>query len=275
MNMKCTARQDPSKWAAECTVDVQPGCSLYGEALLYGAFATSHLWWGVCLCGGGLELLTSHRHHSLLFLPAASPSYLQDGRVCIHHLPSSQLLCSLQCATEPSSSNSSDEEVEVAVGAVAWHPKSLPSNAFQHSSSSSSDGRCWLLYAGVGRELLVLLLLLLPDPAAAAAGQQAGASSIEQQQAAAGSSDTAAAAAAADDDGGAQLRVLLREAVSSDDISSVSVNAAGTYLAAADDTGGYRQEFGSLFFCLILTHFSSMRTSPGLTIAIPDCCSLL
>jgi hypothetical protein len=47
----------------------------------------------------------------------------------------------------------------------------------------------------------------------------------------------AAAAAAAAEVPQTQLRVLLREVVSQDDISSLSVNAAGTYLATADDTG--------------------------------------
>jgi hypothetical protein len=93
-----------------------------------------------------------------------------------------------------------------------------------------------------------VLLLLLPSEAtaaaAAAAGQQSGTSKSEQQAAAAGSSNTTAAA----DKDGVQLRVLLREAVSSDDISSVSVNAAGTYLAAADDTGGYKRPGGGGLF---------------------------
>lgn len=147
--------------------------------------------------------------------------------MCIHHLPSSELVCSLQCSTEGA-------EDDTAVGAVAWHPKELAADMLAHLfSSSSSNGTagdgdssssrgCRLLFAGVGSELLVLLLspAVAPDSAATANGSHQG-----------------PAAAAAANVAPMQLQVLVRETVSQDDISSLSVNAAGTYLAVADDTG--------------------------------------
>jgi hypothetical protein len=112
-----------------------------------------------------------------------------------------------------------------------------------------------LLFAGAGRKLLVLLVLLptdnSPDSQDSASRQApttpTAADPDTDQPQAPGNQGTlpppaaaAAATAAAGEDGDipqAQLHVLLQETISQDDISSLSVNAAGTYLAAADDTG--------------------------------------
>jgi hypothetical protein len=154
---------------------------------------------------------------------------LQDGVLCLHSLFNWNLLCT---------STLSDAD---AVAAVVFHPA-----VHRSSSSSSSSGYSLVLFAAAGRELQQLVVTIpavwqtqqnTSNPAAAAAAAAAAASAsclpngtpaAEQQQQQ------------------VELQVVARQVVSLDDISALAVNHQGTYLAAADDTGGEHCECQTL-----------------------------
>jgi hypothetical protein len=152
--------------------------------------------------------------------------------VCIHQLATLRLLCSAQLAAaepeaEPEAAPAGKQDGDVGsdngsgVGAVVFGPQ------LQLRTAGGSSQQ-QLLFAGLGTELVVLLLSQSQQadrgPAASDAPAAASDSEVQPQPLQPGVSDW-------------RLQVLLRQAISDDDISSLSVNAQGTLLAAADDTG--------------------------------------
>lgn len=162
--------------------------------------------------GRNLSIFSTSNYLVLCGLCCVALSISQDGVLCIHCLTSRELLRKTLLSKYDS----------VAAAVFVPHPSSS-------SSSSGGGGQRLLLFAAAGCELLLLTLEVAA--AAASGGEQ------DQQHQHCGT--TAAAAAASE---AADLDVLCRSQVTSDDISALAVNRQGTYLAAADDAGGQQQQ---------------------------------
>jgi hypothetical protein len=154
--------------------------------------------------------------------------------LCLHSLVTWDLICGSQL---------SESDV---VAAAVFHPAVHPSSSNTDSSSSTSSGYSLVLFAAAGRELQQLVVTFpagwqpqqhnTSNPAATAAAAAAtsclsnGKPAAEQQQ----------------QQQQLELQVVARQVVSLDDISALTVNHQGTYLAAADDTGGLRCDLHTL-----------------------------
>jgi hypothetical protein len=150
---------------------------------------------------------------------------VQDGVLCLHSLDNWDLLCN---------SRLSDSD---AVAAVVFHPAVHPSCS--STGSSSSSGYSLVLFAAAGRELQQLVVTF-------PAGWQTQQHNTSNSTAAAAANTSclfnAKPAAEQQQQQQVELQVVAQQVVSLDDISALAVNHQGTYLAAADDTGGLQCE---------------------------------
>jgi hypothetical protein len=160
---------------------------------------------------------------------------LQDGTLCLHSLLSWQLLCKSQLSESD------------AVAAVAFHPAKHPSSSSSSSSTdSSSDAYSLVLFAAAGRELQQLVVTV-PATLQAQQQQQSNNNNPRTTAALAGGSDVQDVKPAAEQQQQQlELQVVARQVVPLDDISALAVNHQGTYLAAADDTGGLQRELHTM-----------------------------